>query len=150
MARSTRVYCGNNTSWSSIFEEPEECGYEGEIELPEDPADDKYWTWLCPDCSMVNMVRDHEVATDHDKPVDDGWRGTLLEASVECLHCHTRVAGNTPVALASIKRRHRLTCPPVMTPAEAIQADLQVDEVAGRRVLREDSWPFYKGPGSNI
>lgn len=53
-----RVYCGNNTRWRGLFEEPEECSWEGDIEVHPEEVD--FATFTCPGCGGANAVRDHE------------------------------------------------------------------------------------------
>ena len=60
------MYCGNYTTWRGFFTEPDECGYEGSIELG-DPAEDDLASWVCPDCGATNTYRDHAV-TDYALP----------------------------------------------------------------------------------
>lgn len=58
-ARSAHVYCGNHTRSRGLFEEPEECNYEGDVPLSECPEEDEHADWVCPGCGATNTVRDH-------------------------------------------------------------------------------------------
>jgi hypothetical protein len=59
MSRTAHVYCGNNIGYGSMFEEPPECNYEGDVPLPENPEEDIYATFVCPGCGLTNNVDEH-------------------------------------------------------------------------------------------
>lgn len=63
MSRTAHVYCGNYVGpprWQGLEAyEPDECNWEGDVPLPDDPADDAGAIWTCPGCKAVNTVADH-------------------------------------------------------------------------------------------
>lgn len=65
--RTGHVYCGNFTKWKGFFVEPDECSYEGDIDLTDITEEDDFTSWECPGCGATNTFRDHEVTDVRDE-----------------------------------------------------------------------------------